>query len=254
MKQRVISILSPSHDEQARHCWSKFQSLNELECLSSSSDDLQTILKPFDVVLGADQAYFVDQKGELVAHGLRNEFQRLKTQSRQAQKSDFARALKLHQSKDHKICDLTAGLGHDLCLIWHFGARNIHAYERHPAVYAALAWSMIFVPELANIPLELGAINQSADALADVFYFDPMYPSKKKSSALSSKGMELFKVLVGADEDSQTLAHHYLSLVKERLVIKRPVKAPFLITPVSFSYQSKTVRYDVYEPRSRKFN
>jgi len=205
MKQRVIRILLPSLDEPARHCWSKFQTLNKLDCLEVSSADLPSVIRPFDVVLGEDQAYFVDQKGELVAHGLRSEFQRLKPQSRQAQNSDFARALKLHQSKNHKICDLTAGLGHDLCLIWHYGGLNIHAFERHPAVYAALAWSMLFVPELAAIPLTLGTLDQADDPSGDVFYFDPMYPSKKKSSALSTKGMELFKLMVGADEDSEKL-------------------------------------------------
>jgi 16S rRNA (guanine1516-N2)-methyltransferase len=76
-------------------------------------------------------------------------------------------------------------------------------------------------------------------------YFDPMYPHKKKS-ALPRQEMVLFRSLVGSDEDAAETLKTALEHNFQRVVVKRPLRAEPLASKVSYSLESKLVRFDVY--------
>lgn len=83
-----------------------------------------------------------------------------------------------------------------------------------------------------------------------MIFVDPMFPEKRKT-ALPRKEMQIFRDVVGEDEDASTLLEGALKTAREGVVAKRPLKAPAL-QPVSgkahvtHSFEGKTVRYDLY--------
>ena len=80
----------------------------------------------------------------------------------------------------------------------------------------------------------------------DVIYIDPMFPESKKT-ALVKKDMRAFQQIIGADQDSEQLFAIALNTAKNRVVVKRPVKAQYLADKKpSFSLTGKAVRFDVY--------
>lgn len=80
----------------------------------------------------------------------------------------------------------------------------------------------------------------------DVVYLDPMYPPKRKKSALARKEMQYLRSLVGDDTDSLALFEVALRSARQRVVVKRPVYAEPLGDTPTMSYQAKLVRFDVY--------
>jgi len=74
-----------------------------------------------------------------------------------------------------------------------------------------------------------------------------MFPEKKKS-ALPRKEMRIFRKWVGEDLDALDLLQAALRSSAERVVVKRPIKAPALQEGVIHSFEGKTVRYDLYSP------
>ncbi len=145
-----------------------------------------------------------------------------------------------------KIWDTTCGTGKDLTLIHHFGGK-ITAFERHPGIYLLLKDALRRFP--LEIELKFGDASQmnvqEADR-PDVIYYDPMYPSKKKS-ALARKEMRIFKDLIGADEDSANFLEWALGCAKQRVVVKRPLEALPIKDNPSASYVGKSTRYDMYK-------
>jgi 16S rRNA (guanine1516-N2)-methyltransferase len=73
-----------------------------------------------------------------------------------------------------------------------------------------------------------------------------MYPPANKT-ALPSKEMQIFRSLVGPDMDSDHLFTMALKFAKQRVVVKRPHEAPPFKVPVTHSYESKLVRFDMYK-------
>ncbi|MCK5648263.1 MAG: class I SAM-dependent methyltransferase, partial [Gammaproteobacteria bacterium] len=83
-------------------------------------------------------------------------------------------------------------------------------------------------------------------AIPDVIYLDPMFPHRKKS-ALVKKEMLAFQQLIGDDNDSDELLSICRQLAKKRVVVKRPIKAPYLdAQKPSFSMNMKKHRFDIY--------
>lgn len=91
---------------------------------------------------------------------------------------------------------------------------------------------------------QLVKINEVSIQDVDCFYYDPMFPEKKKK-ALSRQEMELFKNLIGEDADNQEILDALLKLNK-KIVVKRPIKSEYLCRKPKISYEGKTIRYDVY--------
>ena len=59
--------------------------------------------------------------------------------------------------------------------------------------------------------------------------------------------MLAFQQIIGADNDSDQLLQISQQLAKKRVVVKRPIKAPFLDnTAPDFSMKMKKHRFDIY--------
>jgi 16S rRNA (guanine1516-N2)-methyltransferase len=80
----------------------------------------------------------------------------------------------------------------------------------------------------------------------DCIYLDPMFPPKRKKSALAKKAMQVLHDIIGQDSDKQTLFAAAWQAAGKRVVIKSPNDAEPLGGKPSLSFQSKLVRYDVY--------
>jgi 16S rRNA (guanine1516-N2)-methyltransferase len=75
---------------------------------------------------------------------------------------------------------------------------------------------------------------------------DPMFPPKRKCSALAKKSLRVLRDLVGDDEDALELFEICRRHAANRVVVKRPDHVPPLFANPTTSYEGKLVRYDVY--------
>jgi 16S rRNA (guanine1516-N2)-methyltransferase len=169
-----------------------------------------------------------------------------------SRKQPLARAI---GAQSNTVLDATAGLGHDAALLARFGYRVI-AVERSEILAAMLDDALrraLLNDKLRRILDDrLNIIHGNAYELLpkissdiDAVYIDPMFPSKRKASALAKKSIRLVRQIVGEDEDAAEL----LAVARQhcrRVVVKRPTYAPPLETAPAFSVSSKLVRYDVY--------
>jgi 16S rRNA (guanine1516-N2)-methyltransferase len=147
-------------------------------------------------------------------------------------------------SEKRLIWDTTCGTGKDSLLIHYFGAR-LTSFERNPAVF------LLLKDALRRYPVDFNLVFGDASKLnitdrPEVIYYDPMYPSKKKS-ALARKEMRIFKEIVGDDSDSKDFLEWALKTATERVVVKRPLEADPIKERPTASYVGKSTRYDMYK-------
>lgn len=154
------------------------------------------------------------------------------------------------------VVDLTCGLARDAAMMSQIGFQ-VHAIERNPLLWLLVteAQKKSQSPWAQRIKFLFGDSAQCieqvlGDRTSDFFaktavYFDPMFPQKKKS-ALPSKEMQIFKQIVGPDEDADRVLEKYLGFPWARVVVKRPLQADFVLRKPKFSMEGKLVRYDVY--------
>ncbi|MCI5126196.1 MAG: SAM-dependent methyltransferase [Candidatus Electrothrix sp. AR5] len=164
------------------------------------------------------------------------------------------------------VIDATGGLGRDSFLLAAAGYR-VHIFERQPLVAALLADGLARAaahPETAEIcqriRLTVGDAVPALEAMqeigagegckkgadVDVVYLDPMFPERRKS-ALVKKELQLLQLLAQPDSAPEKLLESALKAARRRVVVKRPLKAPFLTErSPSHSLTGKTVRFDVY--------
>ena len=171
----------------------------------------------------------------------------------------LARALGLRHGKADVI-DATAGLGRDCLQIATLGCR-VRAIERSDVLAAMLVDAIQRARTWADTTLQqaldrIRVISADAqvylpqlkqDERPDVVYLDPMY-TPRNASALSKKEMRILRLLVGGDEDAQELLRIARETARERVVVKRHLRAPPLTAGIDRSYPGRTVRYDVYQP------
>ncbi len=151
-------------------------------------------------------------------------------------------------AKGHKtVFDATLGLAQDAWFLAQLGAQ-VEGCERSPVVYLLLKDASLRSGE-TRLSIQYGDSIERLKNLKDVstVYVDPMFPDKKKS-ALPRKEMQIFRKWVGADDDADKLLQAALNSSADRVVVKRPVKAPELRSGVIHSFEGKTVRYDLYTP------
>jgi len=80
----------------------------------------------------------------------------------------------------------------------------------------------------------------------DVVYLDPMFPHRKKTASVK-KEMLAFQQLIGDDSDSDELLAICRKTARKRVVVKRPIKAPYLDNcQPTYSMNMKKHRFDVY--------
>lgn len=173
------------------------------------------------------------------------------------------RALGVAHGFRPRVFDATAGLGRDGLMLAHAGCQ-VWLLERHPAIQALLEQAVLHLQQhqqhhdklnwAAQVDvLPRGSLLEHSDIPSrwseldiDAVYLDPMFPEREKSAAVK-KDMQILQHLVGPDLDADGLLPMALALAKHRVVVKRPVKAPFLAgQKPSSQVLSKKHRFDVY--------
>lgn len=153
-----------------------------------------------------------------------------------------------------EILDLTAGMAVDSVFLFKLGCR-VTAIERSEPVYQMLAEAFekardYFSQFRGELKFAHADANQYLDQFEnhqgpEVIYYDPMYPMKTKS-ALPKKSMQVFRQVVGDDNDCEQVLAKAILKAKYRVVVKRPLKAEPILPGVIHSFEGKIVRYDMY--------
>ena len=171
-------------------------------------------------------------------------------------KQPLARAAGLKSGFRPTILDGTAGNGTDGFVLASLGC-NVTLCERSPIIGALLedgldrAAREESTAEIVEqrINLELRDTRVYLDKASETFhtiYLDPMYPHRH-GSALSKQTLRTIRSLVGGDPDGADLLETALAKAKNRVVVKRPLKAPLLSTlQPSHVIAMKNSRFDVY--------
>lgn len=158
--------------------------------------------------------------------------------------------------KTRTVIDATTGWGQDSLHIFRMGYELL-CIERSPVMAELLTDGFIrlaqqdWMHKLNLQPPRL--LNGNAiDLLAsleirpDCIYLDPMFPPKRKKSALAKKSMMILRDLLGDDEDKEQLFATALRAAGKRVVVKSPDYAEPLGGKPDASFQGKLLRYDVY--------
>jgi 16S rRNA (guanine1516-N2)-methyltransferase len=165
--------------------------------------------------------------------------------------------------KNRTVLDATAGLGHDAALLACMGY-DVTAVERSPIVAALLADALdrardddrmcgALGDRLSIITGEARIVLAELDEPPDVVYIDPMFPPRRKSSALPKKSIRLIRRLVGDDPDADELLDAARGRARNRVVVKRPSYADPVGGAPDVTIKSKLVRYDLYLTGARRF-
>jgi 16S rRNA (guanine1516-N2)-methyltransferase len=160
-------------------------------------------------------------------------------------------------AKGASILDATSGFATDSVILSLAGFK-VTACERHPVVHALQRDAY----ERAQCDAGLRAALQRLQLIAadarevlhaqtfDAVYLDPMFPERSKSAAVK-KPMVYLQALLGEGDDGAALLEQALRVARQRVVVKRPLKAPFLtgIKPAGQKL-GKAVRFDIYSPQT----
>jgi len=158
--------------------------------------------------------------------------------------------------KTRSVVDATTGWGQDSLHIFRMGYELL-CIERSPVMAALLAdgfrrleqedWMQKLHKKSPRL-----LVGNAIDLLAglpappDCIYLDPMFPPKRKKSALAKKSMMVLRDLLGDDEDKEQLFAAALKATGKRVVVKSPDYAEPLGGKPNESFQGKLLRYDVY--------
>ncbi len=156
--------------------------------------------------------------------------------------------------KTRTVTDATTGWAQDSLALFRMGYQ-LRCIERSPILHALITdgfkrlsakdWVQrraLAMPELiyGDAITLLGDLPQ-----VDCIYLDPMFPPKRKKSALTKKSMAVLRPILGDDLDRMQLFEVAMSAAGKRVVIKSPDYAEPLAKPDQ-SFHSKLLRYDVF--------
>lgn len=171
----------------------------------------------------------------------------------------LVRAARLKNLPEHPLAvDATAGMGEDSLLLAAAGYRVI-LYECNPVIAALLRDSLRRADDVAELReivhrMELRE-EDSIEAMGmpdispDLVLLDPMFPERKKS-ALIKKKFQLLHRLESPCRDEERLLEAAIQAAPRRLVVKRPLKGPYLAgKKPDFSIKGKAIRYDCFTIR-----
>ena len=170
-----------------------------------------------------------------------------------ARRNVFARAL---GRRTRRVIDATAGWGRDAALMLWMGM-DVVAVERSPVMGAllrdaALRWRRARDDVSGSWPDIQVVVEDALTYLAaeasrvDCVYLDPMFPARRRASALASRPVRLLRDLVGDDQDARRLLAAALDANAKRVVVKRPDDGAVLGPAPDETFGGKMVRYDVY--------
>lgn len=173
------------------------------------------------------------------------------------QRELLVRAAKVKGVERPIAVDATAGLGQDSLLLAASGF-TVHLYEADPVIAVLLADALYRASSDAVLKSVVSRMHlHTEDSIAalraldfepDVVYLDPMFPGRTKSAAVKKKFQLLHHLERPCGNEEELLAAA-LSAHPRKVVVKRPVKGPFLagVKP-SHSLAGKAVRYDCIVP------
>lgn len=158
-----------------------------------------------------------------------------------------------------RVVDATAGLLGDAFLLAAAGlevtaierSRVVHLLAQDglrrasadPALSALIGGRITLVhADARRWLLEHAAAPEAPDAVL----IDPMFPPKRRASALPRKEMMALRVLVGPDDDAAELLAAARFAATDRVVLKRGDDAPALAAP-EWSIEGTTVRFDLWK-------
>jgi 16S rRNA (guanine1516-N2)-methyltransferase len=158
--------------------------------------------------------------------------------------------------KTRTVVDATTGWGQDSLHIFRMGY-EVLCMERSPVMAELLRDGFNRLAELEwmqklNLQSPRLLIGNAIDLLAtlesqpDCIYLDPMFPPKRKKSALPKKAMMVLRDLLGDDQDKEQLFASALMAAGKRVVVKSPDYAEPLGGKPNESFHGKLLRYDVY--------
>ena len=203
-----------------------------------------------------------DERGlALVGQGLelRGDFTHMLKRLRQANLGHelLVRAAHFKGTSAPTAVDATAGLGEDALLLAAAGF-EVTLCERDPVIAALLRDALARAAadeRLAAVAARMHFVEgDSIDVLRtlsqapDVVFLDPMFPERRRRAATNKK-LQLFQQLERPCEDEDALMAAALAARPRKVVVKRPLKGPYLagVKPSS-SLAGKVVRYDIVVP------
>ena len=168
--------------------------------------------------------------------------------------SEFlVKASKIKGIEHPVIIDATAGMGEDSMILAAAGF-EVYLFEYDPVIAALLKDALDRAMEIPELKEAAGRMHftegNSIDNMSkleiapDVVLLDPMFPARQKSSLVKRK-FQLLQKLEKPCSDENELLQAALNVKPGRIVIKRPLKGPFLggMKP-SYSLTGKAIRYD----------
>lgn len=150
-----------------------------------------------------------------------------------------------------QVVDATAGLGGDTLLMLMMGL-HVVAIEQSPILYVLLRDrldTVLSAEQRSRAQLHCGDSNNALTTLSttpEVVYLDPMFPPRRKTSALPKKELMELRELAAEPQSGVKLLDTALGVAGNRVVVKRlPESEPIAAVP-DWHHAGKTVRYDVY--------
>jgi len=151
------------------------------------------------------------------------------------------------------VLDATAGMGEDSFLLAAAGFM-VHLYESDPVIAALLRDALYRGrkdPSLASIVNRMELLEEDSlmamtqlTTSPDVIYLDPMFPARQKSGLIKKK-FQLLQQLEQPCSDGDALLQAALISKPRKVVIKRPLKGPYLSDrKPDYSLKGKAIRYD----------
>lgn len=170
-----------------------------------------------------------------------------------AKSGAFAQAV---GKKTLTVVDATAGWGQDSLAMFRMGYQ-VTSIERNPIMAELLADAYQRLGEqhwvkalnISTPKLVHGDAIQVLEKLTDkpdCIYLDPMFPPKRKKSALAKKSIMVLQDLVGDDLDKDQLFAAAMQNTAKRVIVKSPDYAEPLGGKPNESFKGKLLRYDVY--------
>lgn len=176
-----------------------------------------------------------------------------------SKKDLIAKAVGRHTTQ---ILDATGGWGGDALHLTSQGYQ-VTLLERNPLLAIFLTEAMqrlkesdwaqrhnIVIPEVIAEDSRHYLNRLDPTEYPECIYLDPMFPEKRKASALAKKNMQVLHALVGADSDQERLFECAYQVFKKRIAVKRPLYAQSLGASIgvqpSDKIKGKLLSYDLY--------
>lgn len=159
------------------------------------------------------------------------------------------------QEMPQTLVDATAGFGEDSLILAAAGFQ-VRLYEFDEIIAALLQDCLDRASQLPELKDPVSRMElicgdsvkgmQTLDYKPDIVLLDPMFPARQKS-ALIKKKFQLIQRLESPCSTEEDLLNAAMVADPKRIVIKRPLKGPFLADrKPSYSLEGKAIRYDCF--------